>query len=414
VVSVRILFLAHRIPYPPDKGEKIRAYHELKFLGGRHSVDLFCFADSRAEAEQERGLRGLCRSIYVETRGKSTVAAGAVRSILRGEPLSCGCFFSHRFKDKIDQALATETYDVIFVFCSIMAQYIPLPAPAPMVMDFVDVDSAKWAQYAERSRLPLSWLFKREARELARYEKKLVCASSSTIVTTVQEARLLHGDEIPPVKVIGNGVELPTARAEGPPPYILALQPYVLFVGTMNYLPNVDAVEYFAKDIFPRVRHRHPELKFVIAGRDPSRRVRRLARQVGIVVTGGVPEVNTYLAGSRAVVAPFRIAQGIQNKLLEALAAGKPVVSSSGPAAAIGAAHGTDLLVADTPAEFASAIVSVLEDPELYFRFNCGPEFVRRNFSWCEKLDKLELLLQRAANPHLRIEQEALDRAEAF
>jgi len=405
---MNILFLAHRIPYPPNKGEKIRAYHELEFLGGGHNVDLFCFADSRAEAEQQRALQGLCRRIYVETRGKSTVAAGAGRSILRREPLSCGCFFSPKFKSKINQALVAETYDVIFVFCSSMAQYIPQPAHVPMVLDLVDVDSAKWAQYATRSRFPVSWLFTREARKLARYEKRLVRASYSTIVTTLQEARLLGGDDIPRVEVIGNGVEIPAAPADKPPQDILALQPYVLFVGTMDYLPNVDAVEYFAQDIFPRVRDRHPELKFVVAGRDPSRRVRKLARQAGVVVTGAVADVNTYLASSSAVVAPFRIAQGIQNKLLEALAAGKPVVTTSGPAAAIGATHNAELLVADTAAEFVSAVVSLLENPQLYLGYNQAREFVGRNFSWNENLNKLELLLQRAANSNLRIDKGAL------
>jgi sugar transferase (PEP-CTERM/EpsH1 system associated) len=278
-----------------------------------------------------------------------------------------------------------------------MAQYLPRPVPVPVVMDFVDIDSAKWAQYARRSRPPLSWLFAREARELARYEREWARASSSTVVTTRQEASLLSGEGISGIEVVGNGVDISPARIEALPEEIRALQPYALFVGTMDYLPNIDAVEYFVKDILPRVRERHPELKFVVAGRDPVRRVRKLAGKPGVVITGTVPAVEPYLAGSTVVVAPFRIAQGIQNKLLEALAAGKPIVSTSGPAAAIGAGHSEMLLVADTPQDFANAVMALLENPELYRRFSKGVDFVRRNFSWHANLNHLEHLLLRAA-----------------
>jgi sugar transferase (PEP-CTERM/EpsH1 system associated) len=413
VVSMKILFLAHRIPYPPDKGEKIRAYHELKFLGARHSVDLFCFADSYEETRQQEALKRFCRHIYVETRTHMNVVTGAARSFLRGEPLSCGCFFSSKFQSEIRRAFARDSYDVILVFCSSMAQHIPHPLPAPMVTDFVDIDSAKWAHYARRSRMPLSWLFAREARELARWEEKCARASSSTIVATRQEAALFRAKDVPPLDVIGNGVEIPSVRVAELPEEIRSLQPYVLFVGTMDYLPNVDAVEYFAKDVLPRVRERHPELKFVVAGRDPSRRVRKLAVIPGVIITGTVPDVEIYLSGSRVVVAPFRIARGIQNKVLEALAAGRPVISTSGPAAAIGARHGETLLVADTSHEFASALLALLDDPELYARLSDGVGFVRKNFSWREKLNQLEQLLEHAAGLPAGSEQVIVNRAQA-
>ncbi|HEY2547612.1 MAG TPA: TIGR03087 family PEP-CTERM/XrtA system glycosyltransferase [Candidatus Acidoferrum sp.] len=394
---MKILFLAHRIPYPPDKGEKIRAFHELKFLGARHTVDLCCFADSEAEALQQAGLGDYCRRIYVETRSRATIATGAVRSFLRGQPLSCGFFFSGKFQSEVERSLATEEYDVVFVYCSSMAQYIPWPLQIPVVMDFVDIDSAKWKQYARRSRPPFSWVYAREARELALYEEKWARVSSSTMVTTQQEADLLRGEGIPPVHVVSNGVEIHPAKTAEFPAEIRALQPYALFVGTMDYLPNIDAVEYFAEDILPRVHEKHPELKFVIAGRNPTSRVRKLAKKPGVVVTGAVPEVETYLAGCAAVVAPFRIAQGIQNKVLEALAADKPIVSTPGPAAAIGAKHGETLLIAGNTEEFAKAVVALLEDPALYYRFSKGAEFVRKNFSWHENLSHLERLLLQAA-----------------
>jgi len=394
---MKILFLAHRIPYPPDKGEKIRAFHELKFLGARHTVDLYCFADSESEASQQGALRNYCRRIYVEVRSRTRIGAGAARSFLRREPLSCGCFFSHKFQAEVQRALATETYDVIFVYCSSMAQYVPWPLATPVVMDFVDIDSAKWSQYAKRSKPPLSWMYEREARKLAMYEEKWARVSSSTMVTTLQEAALLRGEGIPPAEVVSNGVEIPPERDAKLPEEIRSLQPFALFVGTMNYLPNIDAVEYFAEEILPRIRESHPELKFLIVGRNPTRRVRKLGRKPGVVVTGAVPEVDVYLAGCTTVVAPFRIAQGIQNKVLEALAVGKPIVSTPGPAAAIAARHGETLLVADTAGKFADAVVALLEDPALCCRFSKGADFVRKNFSWHENLSHLEHLLLQAA-----------------
>jgi sugar transferase (PEP-CTERM/EpsH1 system associated) len=394
---MKILFLVHRIPFPPDKGEKIRAFHELKFLGARHTVDLYCFADSEEEARQQTGLREFCRRIYVETRSGIKKVAGAARSYLRREPLSCGFFFSRKFEAEIHRALATENYDVIFVYCSSMAQYVPWPLATPVVMDFVDIDSAKWSQYAKRSRPPLSWLYEREARTLAAYEEKWARVSSSTMVTTRQEAALLRGEGIPPIEVVSNGVEIPAAREAAVPEAIRAFEPFALFVGTMDYLPNIDAVEFFAEEILPRIREHHPELSFLIVGRNPTKRVRKLAKKPGVIVTGTVPDVEVYLANCAAVVAPFRIAQGIQNKVLEGLAACKPIVSTSGPAAAIGAKHGETLLVADTAKDFASAVVALLEDPALCCRFSNGADFVRKNFSWHENLNHLEQLLLQAA-----------------
>jgi sugar transferase (PEP-CTERM/EpsH1 system associated) len=394
---MKILFLVHRIPYPPDKGEKIRAFHELKFLGARHEVDLFCFADSDAEAAHRDALKPYCRRIYAEVRSQTKALAGAARSFLREEPLSCGFFFSQKFRGEIERALAADSYDVIFVYCSSMAQYVPWPCRTPVVMDYVDIDSAKWRQYAENSVPPIAWVYGREARKLAAYEEKWARLSSSVIVSTRREAALLNGLGIAPLQVVSNGVEIPAPNQEELPENIRRLQPFALFVGTMDYRPNVDAVEYFSQEVLPNIHRTHPELKFAIVGRNPTARVRRLASKRGVVVTGGVPSVEAYLHGCAAVVAPFRIAQGIQNKLLEALAAGKPIVSTSGPAAAICAKHGETLLIADTVDGFTKCVVALLEDPALRYRFGNGVEFVRRNFSWHENLSFLEQLLLQAA-----------------
>jgi len=395
---MKILFLVHRIPYPPNKGEKIRAFQELRFLAARHTIDLFCFADSTEEADQQWHLRDLCRRMYVEKRGSISAKLRMAQSLWRGAPLSNGYFYSAKLRTEVRNALAAERYDLIFVYCSSMAQYLPMPAPAPVVIDFVDVDSAKWAQYARLSRFPMSWLYSREARLMTKAEEQAARTSSVSIVTTRQEALLLNPEGKHRVQVVGNGVAQPpisiNAHLPGP---IAKLQPYILFVGQMDYRPNVDAVTFFVDEIFPSIRNKHPEVRFVIAGRNPTSDVKRLAKKPGVVVTGAVPDVHPYLMGSSVVVAPFRISQGVQNKILEALAVGKPVVSTSRPAEAIDAVHGETLLIADSPEEFAQSVSDLLGSSELRGRFERGSEFVRQKFDWQTNLARLEKLCEQCA-----------------
>ncbi len=393
---MQILFLAHRGPYPPNKGEKIRAFHELRFLAARHVIDLFCFADSAEEAEHQEALRPLCRHLYVETLNPAWAMLRACRGLWRKEPLTVRYFHSPAFRDAVQQALARGNYDLIFVYCSSMVPYVPRPAPAPVVVDFVDADSAKWGQYARFSRFPLSWVYARESRFLARYERQVVGELDASVVATREEAAQLGGDGRLPVEVIRNGVSLPPESSLTTlPDEIQRLQPYVLFVGTMNYRPNIDAVVYFSEQVLPRVRARHPELRFVVVGRDPVRAVRKLARQPGVTVTGAVPDVQPYLRGATAAVAPFRICQGVQNKILEALAGGLPVVSTPKPARAVGLEGLECLLVAETPDEFARAVISIQENPQLRSRCREMAKLVREELDWDRNLLQLERLLER-------------------
>ncbi len=396
---MKILFLAHRMPYPPNKGEKIRAFHELRFLAARHTIDLFCFAETREAAKGQRALRAFCRHIYVERLNPTGAMLRAACGLLGKQPLSLPYFYSPRLRSAVLRSLAEENYDLIFIYCSSMAQYIPQPPPLPVVIDFVDIDSAKWAQYARFSPFPLSWVYAHEARCLARYERELASAFPGAVVATPLEAACLAGNGCPSVTVIGNGVSLPP-NSDGSrlPEEVRRLQPYVLFVGTMNYRPNVDAVIYFSEEILPRIHRSHPELLFLIVGNHPTRKVRRLANKPGVVVTGGVPDLRPYFWGATAAVAPFRISQGVQNKILEALAAGLPVVSTSRPARAIGARHAETLIVADAPEEFAEAVISMLEDPALRNRFRNGAAFVREHFDWDRNLSRLESLLEAAVS----------------
>jgi glycosyltransferase involved in cell wall biosynthesis len=244
-------------------------------------------------------------------------------------------------------------------------------------------------------------LYKCEAERLARYEKQLTQVFGTSIVASKAEAQELGGGGCHGVCVVENGVSAPSVKDEAAlPEAISQLQPYVVFVGTMNYRPNVDAVVYFTEEILPLVRQRHPELRFLIVGRDPARPVRKLTRLPGVVVTGSVPDVSPYLAGARVAVAPFRIAQGVQNKVLEALARGLPVVLTSRSARPFSSLPAQTLLVADTPKDFAEAVISALEDPLVARRCQAAAAHVRERFDWQNHFAQLSHLLEeRAVSP---------------
>lgn len=391
-----ILFLAHRIPYPPNKGEKIRAYEQLRHLAARHAVDLFCLADSPEEAKGRAALQSLCRSVHVEVLPRSSRWPGLARALMAGQPLTNAWFWSARMQTAVNAALAENSYDVIFVYCSSVAQYVPRSAPAPVVIDFVDADSAKWAQYAQFSRFPMSRVYAREARCLARYEREIARVAAAAVATTRLEAAALNWAGNLPVTVIGNGVTL-RANDQPPPAAVRNLGQYILFSGTMDYLPNVDAACFFAEKVLPRVRAVKPEVRFVVVGRNPTRRVRQLGRLPGLVVLGEVPDVHPYVVRAAVAVAPFRISQGVHNKILEALAAGVPVVSTSRPAEAAGLCHGEALQVADTPETFAVAVLAALERPTPRFACPRLAALLRTQFNWTANLSQLEQLLAEVA-----------------
>ena len=351
---MQIMFLTHRLPYPPDKGERIRAFHELKYLAARHEVDVFCFADSAKDAEHTRACQSICRSVYVETPSRPVRLLRAARAGVAGDSMSAAFFYSSKFAERVWQALRQRHYDLIFVYCSSMGQFVPACVSASIVVDFVDADSAKWAQYGRSCRPPRSWVYGREARAVAACELTLGSRAALSLAVTEHDARELCGGCAGgfQVEVMANGVEVPATVAEADDPAIRQLQPFAVFVGTMNYRPNSDAAAHFARNIFPQLRRRHPQLNFVIVGRDPDRKVRRLVAIPGVTVTGSVPEVYAYFRNAEVSVAPFRISQGFHNKIAESLAVGTPVVTSKRAAAGIGLSEQEGLFAADTPDQF--------------------------------------------------------------
>ncbi len=398
---MRVLYLCHRIPYPPNKGDKIRAFHQVRAIAARHEVDLFTLADDAADMAHQSTLRNYCHRVTVGQVNPGLARLKALPYLFTGTPLTVPYFHSSELQREIGRAMGERPYDRIFVYCSAMAQYVDPACRIPMVTDFVDADSDKWTQYAASSRWPSSAIYRREGRTLQQYERQICERSSCVIVTTEREASLVRQiSSAAPVHVIPNGVDTeyfkPSGQAaDGGPPA-------VGFIGDMSYFPNEEAVTYFAHQVLPLIRKSVPGTQFLIVGRNPGPHVQKLAEIEGVEVTGFVPDIRPHLARMQATVAPFSIAAGIQNKILEAMAFGLPVVCTSRAAQGLSANAAGAVDVADGAAEMAAKVATLLADAQ--FARNKGMEGRRRvagEYNWETSLSRLLDLLENPASQEL-------------
>ncbi len=358
-----ILFLAHRIPYPPDRGDKIRSWHLLRHLSRLGRVHLACFADDEADAAHlpalREALKGRLGEARVEIRRTGKAVAGA-RALIEGRPVSLTLFDSPVLRDFVRRLLATRDIATIFAFSGQMAQFVPPRAHQRFVMDFGDMDSEKFAAYAGEGGL-MAPIHRREARTLFAFEREVAARAEISLFVSEAEADPFRQKAALPgadIRALGNGVDM---RFYNPDAHVApadAPRPLAVFTGQMDYAPNIDAVSWFAAEVLPKL----PGLTFAIVGRNPAAAVRKLAGE-RVLVTGAVEDVRTWLAAADVVVAPLRIARGIQNKVLEAMAMAKPVVASPAAFEGIEAESGRDLLVAGGPHDQAAAIAGLLADP---------------------------------------------------
>jgi sugar transferase (PEP-CTERM/EpsH1 system associated) len=383
--------LAHRIPYPPHTGDKVRAYQVARHLAARHDVTLGFVIDDAADRAGLDALRREIRDLEWGGLWKPAALARGLAGLALGRSLSIAYFRSRRLSRRLTRRLRGGGYDAIYVSSSPMVDYVR-GARLPVVMDFVDVDSDKWTQYAAKQRPPRSWAYRLEGRRLRAFEAEAVRWGDRCILATAAEETLLRS--FAPwarTAVVPNGVDL---DGYGPP----ADAPTVIFTGAMDYLPNVDAVEHFCGDIFPAVARAVPGARFLIVGLNPGPAVRRLAELPGVTVTGAVPEVRSYYRQAAVCVAPLRIARGIQNKVLQSMALGVPVVATSAAARGLESRPDEHILVEDDPARFAQAVIGLLGDRDGRRRLaERARSFVERHHSWPAILARIEALVVDAA-----------------
>lgn len=395
-----LLLLWHRIPYPPNKGEKIRGLRVLQYLAARYQVYLGCFIDDPEDWAHRAELEKLCAEVMCFDLPRRTSLLRAARGLITGQPLSLAMFQNSGMADWVRQTLMRVAPDAVFVGSSAMAQYvIDLEfGRARVIMDFQDVDSDKWLQYAAEARPPMSWVYAREARLLLKFDRQMAARADGSVFVSEVEAELfrrLSPETAAKTYGVANGIDCeyfsPDHKFSSP---FKSAGPHIVFTGTMNYRPNVDAVIWFVADILPLILAQYPGATFTIVGAQPARSVLKLAETSGVFVTGKVPDVRPYLSHADAVVAPLRLARGIQNKVMEGMAMAKTVITTPQGLEGLTAQPGQDLLVARTPKEFAASVHQALQ-PESASIGASARKLMATAYVWDSQLAKLDPLLGR-------------------
>ena len=402
-----LLFLAHRIPYPPNKGDKIRSWHMLRHLAQRHRVHLGCFIDDPADREYEKVLRDICgECCFVELNPRLSRIL-SLRGLLRGAPLTLPYYASAALTRWVRATIDRHRPERLFFYSSAMAQFDPATSyPARRVIDLVDVDSQKWGEYARRQPWPLSWVYAREGRTLLDFERAMAARMDASVLVSAAEAALfasLAPESAGKIHAVNNGVDTdyfsPDRRYETPYP---ANTRAVVFTGAMDYWPNIDAVQFFSRTVLPQLREACPDATFWIVGSSPARAVLELKALPGVVVTGRVPDVRPYLAHAAAVAAPLRLARGVQNKVLEAMAMARPVVATAQAAEGIDAVAGTDLLVADSADALAKHLVAIVRDGAYRDLGARARSYVLATYDWQKSLYRLDAILDGGVGAGIR------------
>jgi sugar transferase (PEP-CTERM/EpsH1 system associated) len=358
---MRVLVLTHRLPYAPNRGDRIRAYHLVHQLATRADVDLVSLTHDPEEAAHASDLRGIVDRI-------ATAAVPRVRNLARGllalptsQPLTHLLLDAPGMRPAIEDMLATRPPDVVLAYCSGVARFALEPPlrSIPALVDMVDVDSEKWRELAKTGPLPRRWIYGREARCLARFEAAAARHARTTLVVNERErASLMRLAPDADVRVLPNGIDLRAFHPGAQP----ADNATVMFCGVMNYAPNAEAARWLAEDVWPLVRRERPDARLLLVGADPTPAVRSLgARDTSIEVTGTVPDVRPFLWRAAIAAAPLRTARGIQNKVLEAIASGLPTVVTPVVAEGLPAEAAVACRVADPPEGFAAAILDLLK-----------------------------------------------------
>ncbi|WP_343519227.1 TIGR03087 family PEP-CTERM/XrtA system glycosyltransferase [Sphingomonas sp.] len=387
-----ILFLAHRVPFPPDRGDKIRAYNILSYLSRRKRVHLIAFADDPADLKRKGGLSKITGNRQIVWRGKGQATAGA-QALIQRRPFSLTAFDNPELREAVETMLARHSIDTIYVFSSQMAQYLPHKPRQRVVMDFVDMDSAKFASYGKTTRGFTGWMLRREARMLAQYEKAVAAKADASLFVSEAEAELFRDrTRAQRVHAVENGIDTATFDPDAPFRRLEAVAPLIVFTGQMDYRPNIEGVTWFAESVFPHIRVRHPDAQFAIVGRKPDAAVQALAKIPGVTVTGEVPDVRPWVAAASVVVAPLKLARGVQNKVLEAMAMARPVVASA--AAATGIDHGGAIEVGDGVGGMADAVNALLDEPVRAAELGrAARQRVIDHYSWDAKLAALDEIM---------------------
>jgi sugar transferase (PEP-CTERM/EpsH1 system associated) len=390
---MKILYVCHRVPYPPQRGGKIRPFNMVSHFSRKHEVTVASLARSREEFDESQGLRDHCKELICE---RVTPLGAVSRMLIRAPtatPFSMGYFFSPVLKSRIDAAIEREQFELIFVHCSSVAQYVSNVVAVPKILDFGDMDSQKWLIYGQVRPFPMSLAYQLEGKKLEAEEKRLSKLFDLNTCTTQEELGTLRGfdtgvasDWFP--NGVDHGYFAPSAEPYDPD--------LISFIGRMDYYPNQEAMFRFCESTLPLIRQQRPNARLTIIGANPSAQIKQLGTLPGVTVTGSVPDVRPFVTRSAVNVAPLRIARGTQNKILEAMAMGVPVVTSAVAARGVDAMPREHLVCATTPLEECEAIVALLGDPARRARIGeAGRARVLSHHDWRASMRRLDGIVDR-------------------
>ena len=391
---MKVLFLCQRVPYPPDRGDRITTYHFLHHFLARHaSIRVGCLAEEERDlaAVAELVRRGI--EVCSPRMHPALCMLGSLRGLLTGEPLSLPYFRNRTLAHAVQSWLRDDPPDLVYVYSSPMAQYVVEHRTAVRAMQFAELDSDKWRQYAKNSGLVSRWIYQREARLLLEYERRIAQEFDVSFVVSPVE-KSLFAEQIPEVEpvVLPNGVDVDKFQSAGDQ----SRDPHTLiFTGVMDYRPNADGVLWFTESCWPSVRFRFPDARLLVVGSRPTAALRALNGHHGIEVTGRVAETQPWFDRAALAIAPLRMARGIQNKVLEAMSMALPVVGST-PAVQGLASHGEEIQVADDPGDMTAAVLGLMDDPQLARKLGRqAAAFVRQHYRWPEMFAILDRELDR-------------------
>lgn len=407
---MNILYLAHRIPFPPNKGDKLRAFRQLKHLSRSHCVWCACFVDTPSDTMCIGPLASYCNDLAAIPLNRTLAAVRGLRNLVFGGTVTEGFYRVRAMQNLLRDWSAANPFDVVVAFSSSMAPYALRVRAARRILDLCDVDSAKWLDYSRLERPPMKWLHRAESRRLARLEEIWGYAFDAVTVISEAEAALIR-DRLPPgrLHVVTNGVDLPGAPLDRPPSATENAPPVLSprhrgrrtigFVGVMDYRPSVDAVTWFVRECWPVIRKRFPDVEFRIVGRNPTQTVRDLTQTPGVFVVGEVPLVSPELEAFHVFVAPLRLGRGIANKVLEAFAHARPSVLTPIAARGLDIRDREHALIAETPDEFARRVCDLLADEELGSRLGAAARrYVADHHDWNRQLAIMERVVEGSEN----------------
>ncbi len=397
---MKILYVCHRFPYPPQRGGKIRPFNMIRhFTNQGHEVTVASLARDAAEAEAAAGIAPHCKEYWVEVIGNGAAMARMVARLPSTAPSSFGYFYSPALARRISERVAQQRFDLVFAHCSSAAPYVSGIRDVPKMLDFGDMDSQKWREYSTHRSFPLSLGYWLEAVKLERAEAQLAMQFDLSTCTTRAEWETLRSFGVSrPNDWFPNGVDAQVfAPTDGS-----YESDTIAFVGRMDYFPNQQAVFDFCSEVLPVIRAQRPTVQFIIIGADPPPSVRKLAELPGVQVTGSVPDVKPLVRRAAFTVAPLRIARGTQNKILESMALGVPVISSTAAAGGVDALAPEHFWVAKDSQELAAKCLQLLGDPAERQRLAiAGRERVLSHHSWAASMRRLDGIVAAAREAHL-------------